>query len=455
MNVRAPIQTAFLLFFCATLTLTHERAEAQTRRGIFAFFAEIHDGDVHYKWMDGDDLLDVRIEGDVWFTDDDGAVERLSRGGHLKIEQKKGGTKRTLEVRPASDGTVRYTYKVDGRKYDYDATTRDEVADLILAVIRETGMGADRRVARILEREGVEGVFEEIDHIESSFAKRRYFTALLEQGKLNTAQLQQLAREVSRQIGSSGDRARFLREAAPYYLDNSQAYAAYFDAINTIASSGDHTRTLIHILEQHDPDREAFFRLLRSAQGIDSSGDKARTLIKATAHYDNDPEIRKAFFEAVDTIASSGDHTRTLKALLENADLDQASVTALFQSVQGIKSSGDKARLLVAAAPHFMNDAAQRATFFEAVNTIPSSGDHARVLLALLRENQLDQASLLAVLESAKGISSSGDKTRVLVGVAPLVASDDDLVAAYLNAAETISSSGDHTRALSALVRQN
>ncbi len=452
MNVRATIQTAFLLLFCAILTLTHERAEAQTRH---SFFAEVNNGDLHYRWTDGDDLLEVRIEGDVAFTEDDAAVDRISRGGYLKIEQKKGGTKRTLEVRPASDGTVRYTYKVDGRQRAYDATTRDEVGDLILTIIRNTGIDADRRVARILEREGVDGVFEEIDHIESSFARRRYFTALLEQGKLNTAQLQRLAREVSRQIASSGDRARFLKEAAPYYLENSQVYAAYFDAINTIASSGDHARTLIHILEEHDPDREAFFRLLRSARRLDSSGDKARTLIKATAHYENDPEIRKAFFEAADTIPSSGDHTRVLKALLKNADLDQASVTALFQSARGIKSSGDKARLLVAAAPHFINDAAQRAAFFEAVDTIASSGDHARVLLALLRENQLDKGSLLAVLESAKAISSSGDKTRVLVEAAGLVASDDDLVAAYLDAAETISSSGDHSRALSALVRQN
>lgn len=450
MTTRAITPIIILLLLCATLA--HERAEAQTPSSVTTVE---HRGESHYKWSDGDDLLEVRLDGDIAFTADDAAIESISRGGYLKIEQRKNGTKRTLEVRPASDGTLRYTYKVHGRSRAYDATTRDEVADLLLIVLRETGLDADRRVARILEREGVDGVFAEIDHIESSHAKRRYFTALLEQGRLNTAQLQQLAREASRQIGSSGSRARFLRQAAPYYLENSEVYAAYFDAINTIASSGDHARALIHILGEHDLDREAFFLLLRSARRVQSSGDKARILIKATAHYENDPEIRKAFFDAVNTIGSSGDYTRTLKALLENADLDQASITALFQSARGIKSSGDKARLLVAAAPHFMNDAAQRAAFFETVDTIASSGDHTRVLIALLDHNQLDAASLRAVLESAKGISSSGDKARVLIKAAPLVASDDDLVAAYLDAAETIASPGDHARALSALVRQD
>lgn len=452
MTTRSAFLIPVLLLLCATVTLSYDRAEAQNRSG---FLAEEHEGDRHFKWMNDDDLLDIRIKGDVEFTEDDAAVNRMSRNARLEIEQRKHGRRRTLEVRPDDDGTVRYTYKVEGRTRPYDATTRDEVADLILMVIRNTGIDAERRVARILRRDGVDGVFDEIDRIESSSAKRRYFTALLEQGRLNTAQLQRLAREASRQIPSSGDRARFLKEAAPYYLANSAVYDAYFDAISTIASSGDHARVLIHLFDEQDLDPEAFFLLLRSARRLSSSGDKARVLIKATAHYENDPEIRKAFFEAVDTIASSGDQTRTLQALLDNADLDQASITALFASARGISSSGDKARLLTAAAPHFVNDPAQRAAFFEAVDTIPSPGDHTRVLLALLEENQLDKASLVAVLESTKGISSSGDKTRVLVEAARLIASDDDLVAAYLDAAETIASSGDQTRALSALVRQD
>ncbi|MCH8961685.1 MAG: hypothetical protein IH820_10290 [Bacteroidetes bacterium] len=313
MNVRAPIQTAFLLLFCATLTLTHERAEAQTRH---SFFAEVNDGDLHYRWTDGDDLLEVRIEGDVAFTEDDAAVERISRGGYLKIEEKKGGTKRTLEVRPASDGTVRYTYKVDGRQRAYDATTRDEVADLILTIIRNTGIDADRRVARILEREGVDGVFEEIDHIESSFGRRRYFMALLEQGKLNTAQLQRLAREVSQQIDSSGDRARFLREAAPYYLENSQVYAAYFDAINTIASSGDHARVLLALLRENQLDQASLLAVLESAKGISSSGDKTRVLVGVAPLVASDDDLVAAYLDAAETISSSGDHSRALSALV-------------------------------------------------------------------------------------------------------------------------------------------
>ena len=100
MNTRFLFLTVFLLLVSGVITLTLEQAAAQSRRGLLAEATD--DGDVHYKWMDGDNLLEVRLKGDVAFTTDDRAVESMSRDGLLKIEERKGGTKRTLEVRLAS-----------------------------------------------------------------------------------------------------------------------------------------------------------------------------------------------------------------------------------------------------------------------------------------------------------------------------------------------------------------
>ena len=145
MNTRFLLLTVILLLVGATIILTPEQAEAQSRRGLRA---EVHDGDVHYKWSNGHDLLEVRLKGDMAFTADDRAVESMSRDGFLKIEERKDGARRTLEVRPTSGGTLRYTYKVNGTQRAYDDATRDEVAELILIAIRNTGIGADQRVAR-------------------------------------------------------------------------------------------------------------------------------------------------------------------------------------------------------------------------------------------------------------------------------------------------------------------
>jgi len=444
MTIRSAYVAVSLTLVWAAFMLAPGRAEAR----------QDHD-DAHHQftWIDGDERLEVDIRGDVVFTEDDAGVARISPGGYIKIEERRQGVRRTLDVRPGAGGTLRYTYHVDGRERSFHNESREFAAALFLRIIRNTGVGAEQRVARILRQDGVDGVFAEVAHIESSSAARRYLTALLEQGRLNTAQLQRMARVVVQQVASSGMRARFLQQAAAYYLADARTYAAYFDAVNTIPSPGDHARVLTHVLEEHPPDRAALVRLLQSARKIESSGVKSRVLIAAAPRYDNIADVRDAFFDAVNTIPSPGDHARALSALLENAALDQASVTALFQSAKAIESSGVKARLLSVAAPHFVNEAGQRTAFFDAVGTIPSPGDHALVLQALLQED-LDKASLRALLASARQIESSGVKARVLVEAAPLVASDDDLVAAYLEAADTIPSPGDHSRALSALINQ-
>ncbi len=438
-------RTSLAATLVALASLTVTCAVAQSSSSIYG------DDEAHFKRCESrNDCYEVDLRGDIEFLDDDSGVKKLSRGGYLNFKQREGRNSRSLEIR-SERGEIVYVYRVNGRRIDIDGSVRDDIADLMLMIIRETGINARERVARILKEDGPDGVFEEIEQIDSSSSNSSYFIAFVELGKLGDSDLRKLVRMAPDQIASSGSRARFLIRAAPYYVEASSVSSDYFDVVTTIPSSGDHTRVLMNVLEL-DIDRKAFHQLLNSARSIASSGDKSRLLIKAAAHYENDADLSKTYFQVVDTIPSSGDHTRVLMALLNEIELDEESATALFRSVRGIASSGDKARLLSAAAPLFSDTAAQRKAFFEAVNEIPSSGDHTRVLLRLLDSENLNRETLLATLQSAKNIASSGDKTRILLRAADLMV-DDDLVDRYLSVAESIQSSGDQSRALTALLR--
>lgn len=438
------------LALASALTETMPATAQNSRQTIIAD----DDGPKRYhQWKNGRHSLTIELEGEVAFTDDDAGIQSVSRGGYLEIEEDDGSRERRLEVKPTADGGVTYAYYVEGRRQDFDAEGADWLAGLLPRIIRNTGIGAEARVERLLESGGPEAVLDEIDLIESSSAKRIYASYLVEKADLSTRDLERLAREVA-QIASSGEKARFLIQTADAYVGDPATYEAYFDAVSAIESSGDHTRVLLNLAQRPDPGTPLLVRVLHSARGIASSGDRARLLMEAAPHYVGDPEMRAAYFEAVRGIPSSGDHTRVLLALLEEADaLDEATVAALFNSAGEIASSGDKARLLTAAAPRYATTPAHRQAYFGAVESIPSSGDHARVLLALLDQPELDKASTIAVLASARQISSSGDKTRVLLGASERVAGDDELVDAYLETAETIGSSNDRSRALTALLK--
>lgn len=409
-------------------------------------------GTTTWTYMNDGEGFRVESRGEIVFRDDDRGVARIADGGFMTVELIDGRRSRKLDIRPSTGGNLDYTYFVNDRRAEYDAAARRAFEDVFVEIIRESGVGADERVARILKTGGIDDVFEEIELIRSSSSTRRYMVALVEQADLGADELVRAARLAETDIPSSGDRSNFLRTAAPQFFAHRASLDAYFDAVQSIPSSGDRSKTLLSALE-YEIDRDLFLRLLDAASGIPSSGDKTRVLVAAAGRHADDESVRTAYFDTIETIPSSGDRSRLILLLLTEYELDDASTAKAFEAARSIPSSGDKARVLAAAAPNYTGSAAQREMFFTAVNSIPSSGDRARVLLKLLEHESLDRATLIGVLESIRTIPSSSDAGRVLHSLAPLM-NDDELVDEYLKTADTIGSESERGRALSALIRR-
>ena len=192
--------------------------------------------------------LEVTLRGDVEFTDDDRGIRRLSPGGWLEIEERKGFHRRSLRVEADGAGELEYRYREAGKTVPFDADAQAWLAERLPQVIRESGIGAEHRVERILAQAGVAGVLDESDLIESSGARTRYAIELLGQARPKPHELRRLA-ELASAIPSSGDKARFLIHAAERYLAEPDVFDAYIDAVDSIPSSGDHARVLRTVLE--------------------------------------------------------------------------------------------------------------------------------------------------------------------------------------------------------------
>ena len=104
----------------------------------------------------GSRRLEIRSRGPVEFSDAGDWVESVGNGGVFEVEERDGGERR-IEFRP---GGVRYY--VNDRERPLDAGGRAWARGHILRAVRESGIGAERRVARIRARSGVNGVLQEI-----------------------------------------------------------------------------------------------------------------------------------------------------------------------------------------------------------------------------------------------------------------------------------------------------
>jgi beta-lactamase regulating signal transducer with metallopeptidase domain len=392
--------------------------------------------------------LTIKIDGTVEFTDDDTDVKSLSPSGYFRLQD--GGllSKRSYEVRADSAGNLARSYSVGWSNKPMDAEAGAWLARTLPQVIRDTGIGAGPRVARILRNGGPQAVLTEIGRIHSDGSKRIYLEQLFSQATLNTAQLKDAAKLI-RSISSDGDKAQVITVLDDkYFAPELRSYL--FEAAESISSDGDKRRALSDIVKKDGASLETLAGAARTAKHISSDGDKAEVLMEMADPYRPGNGVDMAFFEAANSISSDRDHARVLSKMLAAHGDDRDTLTRTLRSAQRISSDGDKARVLKEAVLAYSEDESVRKAFFEAANSISSDGDHQQVLVALAQKQSIGAETLGGIANSAQRISSDGDKARVLTQLAgPNL---DRVHDAFFTAAHSINSDGDRARVLMVLL---
>lgn len=407
-------------------------------------------GETHTEFTtrNGWTSLKVKIDGAIEFTDDDQDVKSLPPNGHFTLEEGGWFSGRGYDVKADATGNLTKTYSVGRTSKPLDNEGRAWLGRLLPQVIRDTGIGAGPRVARILRQGGPPAVIAEIGLIHSDGSRRVYLEQLFSQATLNTEQLKDSAKLI-RGISSDGDKAQVLITVdEKYFTGDLRPYL--FDAAESISSDGDKRRVLSDIVKKDAGNIESLVRATRAARHISSDGDKAEVLIEIADPFRASDELHMVYFEAVNSISSDGDHARVLSKMLQAHGDESNTLDRVLRSAEKISSDGDKARVLREAVSSYRDDQATRKAFFDAANSISSDGDHQQVLVTLLHRQEIGTDTLGGIANSAQRISSDGDKARVLVDLAG--ANIEPVRDAFFAAAESIHSDGDRSRVLTALL---
>jgi len=162
-------------------------------------------GETHMEFTtrNGWTSLKVKIDGKIEFTDDDHDVKSLPPHGHFTLEEGSLLSGRGYDVKADATGNLTKTYSVGRTSKPLDDEGRAWLGRLLPQVIRDTGMGAGPRVARILRQGGPPAVIAEIGLIHGDGSRRIYLEQLFSQAALNTEQLKESAKMI-REISSDG-----------------------------------------------------------------------------------------------------------------------------------------------------------------------------------------------------------------------------------------------------------
>jgi len=363
----------------------------------------IDDDRMSVQVSDGDRRLRMRADAEFRFNDAEDGIAFLAPGGHMDLEQRiRRHEVRALAVDAARDGTLSFEYRVDREVQPYDAAAQAWLAQVIPDLLRATGMQAEARVARILDRGGVDAVLAEIERIDSDHVQGIYFAALATQAETDGATLARVLDLTGRQIGSDFE----LRQ------------------------------TLTTLAEDRHLDEEGSLALLGAAHHIGSDFELAELLVASVSRIEPSTAVADAYLTAAREIGSDFEMRRALSALVTSRWADQASPTALFDTAAQIGSDFELAEMLIDATPLASTGPEASAAFLRACATLGSDYEMGRVLTALVRRGESDHDLLRDVLRlAARDLGSDHERSQLLIAAAGQVRGDPELRDAYQAAA--------------------
>jgi beta-lactamase regulating signal transducer with metallopeptidase domain len=405
-----------------------------------------------FSWSNDGEKLQVTYDGEAEFTDDDADVKSMSPGALLRIKDGWLFPSHTVEFSLDDTGNIRRRYWAGMSERPFDPEGRQWIAAMLPRFIRQTGIGAPARVARILKAKGTAGVLAEIGLIEGSFGKKVYFTELLKAAPLDSAAVRQVLAQASREIDSDFELATLLIDSSDRLMVDEPSRQAYFEAARTIDSDFEMRRVFSSALKRGGLSPAALAALLAASRNVDSDFEEASLLVDVAKSQPLDSTTGPLFFSALATVGSDFEHRRVLDALAERQDLTPETTVAMLGSSTSVQSDFEAASFLVGVAGRQPIEGTMRAPFFRAAESIGSSFERGRVLQAVMARADASPDTVVAALRSAAGMDSGFERSNVLIAAARSHTLEGPARDAYIDAAEKL---GDFEqgKALAALVK--
>jgi beta-lactamase regulating signal transducer with metallopeptidase domain len=392
----------------------------------------------NWIWSNDGEKLEVSYSGRFEFTDDDADVRVLSPGGRIHIADSGAAGRHAIEIRERG-GTLERKYYVNGSERPFDPEGRQWLRDNLRKLIRNSGIGADKRVARFLKSGGPPAVLAEISKIEGSYGKRLYFTELFKQASLTAEQYRQAMLQASREIKGDYDLASLLISIADRLPGDEASRAAYFTAASGIRSDYEITRVYSTMLKRGSVAPGVLAAILERAGSIGSDYQLSELLRQIVGHQPLDDRTQPLFFKALGTVQGDYERHRILSAAIAARPADTATLTEALNRAAEMHGGYDLAAFLLEALAQNGAEGPLRPPFFAAVDRISGSYDRGRVLQAVARKEGTSRDTMLAVVNAAAKMPASYDRAQVLLAVAsstvPLTGGLRD---AYIDAAGSL-----------------
>lgn len=392
------------------------------------------------SWSDGHNKLKIKIDGEVEFGDDDRTISHLSRSGSLTIWEKRGSRTTRLEVNADRNGGLEYEFEVDGKLAPFDEKAKAWLAEAIVEVIRKTGVGAAERANRILDEDGVNGLLDEIQLVESDYVMRKFIGAALARPSLTPEDCSAIISEAALSMESDYEKAELLLSVAEHRSWTSSLASDYVEVVATMESDYEIRRALsaIELDEQTDP--AALDAILQIAARMESDYETAELLISYAPNCHGSDRLSEMYVQAVLGIESDYEARRALMELDWRNGMPMSAIIGALKVAGRLESDYEAAELLTELAPYSCDDQRAIGAFMTAVGQVNSDYESGRSLQSFASSDHLGDEAVLAALEAASAISGSYEQSNVLKKLLRHCRGNEKLEDAFLETVDRVGS---------------
>ena len=417
-------------------------------------------------WMRGEDddyqvritmddcRLEVEIAGDIVFNESETDIVDISRRGYFETEEREGRSRRRIVIEPGGGGDLERRWFVDGDERAYDSEATAWLRDMIPLLFRRVGLQAEERAGRILDREGVDGVLQEISQIPSDYVARKYYQVLLTDGDLDATQLRSIVRQAGGELESDYELAQLLVEVAENHPVDESVMVVYVEAAGSLESDYEQRRVLDAILSRQDLSQDVADAMLQLATELESDYELAELLIAILHRHPIDEALTREFFDAVHTLDSDYEHRRVLSVALQEGAPNQQVLDLSLESAANLDSDYERAELLLEVAELYPVGQSLPSSYLAAARSLDSDYELGRVLKFLIGFQRLSEDALGVVLDASLSIDSDYELAGTLLEIIDRYELNDRERETYFRAVTSMDSDYELGRVLQAIVEQ-
>jgi hypothetical protein len=337
------------------------------------------------RWRRGDCEIRIDARGDFAVKPDLSGFVGVEDGGWIDVQERDGDVERRVRI-VGTGRDLEYRWTVDGRN-GFDVNRERWLADILVALERRTAMFAKWRVPELVKNGGPNAVLDETDRMASDYARRTYFSHLLNIARLPDPTLERMLRQTEL-MSSDYERAEVLRAVSSKQGPVSDRAARAMIAVAQRMSSDYEKRRALAAGLESVSTLEARTALFSAAATMSSSYELAEFLIAAQRRSLVDSLSSDSYFRAVGKLSSDYERRRTLSALMKLRPNSPAVLAGVLRSSEFISSDYELASLLVEFAKTVPVRGELREQYLKATRTISSDYEYRRALQALLEQDR-------------------------------------------------------------------